>query len=397
MNVLSNKILQLEESATLAMARKSRELSSKGYSIINLSLGEPDFNTPNFIKKAAKIAIDDNYSKYTPVPGYTDLLNVISNKFKRDNNLSYSNEQIVCSTGAKQSIAQLLMVLLNKGEEVILPTPYWVSYEQMITLADGKINRIQTEIENNFKITPKQLESSISDKTKIFLFSSPCNPTGSVYSKSELNALAQVFKKYPHIIIISDEIYEHINFMDQHISIGSIKGLENQVVTVNGLSKGYAMTGWRFGYIGAPEFIAKACVKMQGQLTSATCSITQRAAISALSEDPSCTYEMKQEFKLRRNLLVDLLSNNHRMRLNKPDGAFYLFPDVSGYFETKYKNYKITNSTDLAIFLLEDAGVSTVAGSAFGNDKCIRISYAASRDQLKKASDKLNESLNKLH
>ena len=397
MSLLSNKIMQLEESATLAMARKSRELTSKGHNIINLSLGEPDFDTPEFIKTAAKKAIDDNYSKYTPVPGYKELLEVISYKFKRDNNLIYQPEQIVCSTGAKQSIVQLLMVLLNKGDEVLLPAPYWVSYSQMIKLAEGESKVINTDINNNFKITAKQLEASITEKTKVFLFSSPCNPTGTVYSKEELQELGEVFKKYKHITIISDEIYEHINFLNNHYSIGSIEGLEDQVVTVNGLSKGYAMTGWRFGYIGAPKIIAKACIKMQGQLTSATCSITQRAAIEALSKSPECTYEMKNEFKKRCDLMIALLSNIKGIKLNKPDGAFYIFPDISAFFGKKYHTYDIKNADDLSMFLLEVGGVSTVSGTAFGNNDCIRISYAASREELTNASLLIKTTLNKLH
>ena len=397
MSLLSNKIIQLEESATLAMARKSRELTSKGHKIINLSLGEPDFHTPQFIKTAAKKAIDDNYSKYTPVPGYKELLEVISYKFKRDNNLIYQPEQIVCSTGAKQSIVQLLMVLLNKGDEVLLPAPYWVSYSQMIKLAEGESKVINTDINNNFKITAKQLEASITEKTKVFLFSSPCNPTGTVYSKEELQELGEVFKKYKHITIISDEIYEHINFLNNHYSIGSIEGLEEQVVTVNGLSKGYAMTGWRFGYIGAPKIIAKACIKMQGQLTSATCSITQRAAIEALSKSPECTYEMKNEFKKRCDLMIALLSNIKGIKLNKPDGAFYIFPDISAFFGKKYHTYDIKNADDLSMFLLEVGGVSTVSGTAFGNNDCIRISYAASREELTNASLLIKTTLNKLH
>ena len=397
MSLLSNKIIQLEESATLAMARKSRELTSKGHKIINLSLGEPDFHTPQFIKTAAKKAIDDNYSKYTPVPGYKELLEVISYKFKRDNNLIYQPEQIVCSTGAKQSIVQLLMVLLNKGDEVLLPAPYWVSYSQMIKLAEGESKVINTDINNNFKITAKQLEASITEKTKVFLFSSPCNPTGTVYSKEELQELGEVFKKHKHITIISDEIYEHINFLNNHYSIGSVEGIEDQVVTVNGLSKGYAMTGWRFGYIGAPKIIAQACIKMQGQITSATCSITQRAAIEALSKSPECTYEMRDEFKKRCDLMIKLLNDIEGIKLNKPDGAFYIFPDISAFFGKKYDKYYIKNADDLSMFLLEVGGVSTVSGTAFGNNDCIRISYAASRKELTNASLLIKNTLNKLH
>jgi len=396
MILLSKKIQQLEESATLAMARKSRELKEKGRKIINLSLGEPDFNTPKFIKNAAKKAIDENFSKYTPVPGYKELLEVISMKFKRDNKLNYSVDQIVCSTGAKQSIAQVLMVLLNKGDEVILPAPYWVSYSQMIQLAGGSPNVINTSINNNFKIRPKDLKKAITKKTKVFLFSSPCNPTGSVYSKKELTELANVFKLHKNLIIISDEIYEHINFKKNHFSIGRISDLKNQVVTVNGLSKGYAMTGWRFGYLGAPKEIAQACIKMQGQITSATSSITQRAAITALSKDPRCTEKMCQSFKDRRNLMIQLLSKINNIKINKPEGAFYIFPDISKYIGKNYRNYQIKSTNDLSMFLLEDAGVSTVSGSAFGADNYIRISYAAAEKELKEACKLIKQSLEKL-
>jgi aspartate aminotransferase len=393
---LSEKILSIEESATLAMARKSREMRESGKEIINLSLGEPDFNTPSFIKEAAKKAIDENYSKYTPVPGYKELLEVISHKFKRDNNIIYDPSQIVCSTGAKQSIAQLMMVLLNKDDEVILPAPYWVSYKQMIKLADGKPIVIDTNLDNDFKITASQLSNSITSKTKAFLFSSPCNPSGSVYSKYELEEIANVLKKHKNITIISDEIYEHINFRNKHFSIGELESLKNQVVTVNGLSKGFAMTGWRLGYIGAPQKIANACIKMQGQITSATCSITQRAAITALKHDPIYPKKMCKSFKVRRNLIVNELSKIKKIKINKPDGAFYVFPDVSNFFGSHYKNNKIKNSEDLSMFLLTNSGVATVSGNAFGNDNCIRISYAASEAEIIKACKLIKNSLERL-
>tara|TARA_B100001250_G_scaffold158945_1_gene136477 strand:+ start:42 stop:1235 length:1194 start_codon:yes stop_codon:yes gene_type:complete len=396
MILLSKKIQQLEESATLAMARKSRELQENGKKIINLSLGEPDFNTPNFIKHAAKKAIDQNFSKYTPVPGYKELLEVISMKFKRDNKLNYAANQIVCSTGAKQSIAQVLMVLLNKGDEVILPAPYWVSYSQMIQLAGGHAKIINTGIKNNFKISPKDLQKSITKKTKVFLFSSPCNPTGSVYTKKELIALSKIFKTHKNLIIISDEIYEHINFTKKHFSIGRISDLNNQVVTINGLSKGYAMTGWRFGYLGAPKEIADACIKMQGQITSATCSITQRAAITALSKDPICTQKMCQSFQNRRDLVIQLLSEIKDLEINKPEGAFYIFPNISKYIGKSYKKFEITSTNDLSMFLLEHGGVSTVSGTAFGADNYIRISYAASEKELIKACKLIKDCLDKL-
>ena len=396
MIVLSKKIRNMEESATLAMARKSRELKDKGKTIINLSLGEPDFHTPDFIKESAKKAIDDNFSKYTPVPGYKDLLETVSEKFQRDNKLIYNTNQIVCSTGAKQSIAQLLMVIIDEGDEVILPAPYWVSYYQMIKLAGGVPKVINTDIKNNFKITANQLNSTITQKTKAFLFSSPCNPTGTVYNEEELVELSQVFKKNKNIIIISDEIYEHINFKETHFSIGRIQDIKDQVVTINGLSKGFAMTGWRFGYLGAPKEIAAACVKMQGQITSATCSITQRAAITALSASPKCTYEMRNKFKFRRDLIIKLLSEIEKLKINTPEGAFYIFPDISRYIGTSYMKYKILNATDLAMFLLEDCGVATVSGSAFGAEKHLRISYAASESELTKACTLIKNSLNKL-
>ena len=396
MIVLSKKIQQLEESATLAMARKSRELQENGKKIINLSLGEPDFNTPNFIKHAAKKAIDQNFSKYTPVPGYKELLEVISMKFKRDNKLNYAANQIVCSTGAKQSIAQVLMVLLNKGDEVILPAPYWVSYSQMIQLAGGHAKIINTGIKNNFKISPKDLQKSITKKTKVFLFSSPCNPTGSVYTKKELIALSKIFKTHKNLIIISDEIYEHINFTKKHFSIGRIPDINNQVVTINGLSKGYAMTGWRFGYLGAPKEISDACIKMQGQITSATCSITQRAAITALSKDPICTQKMCQSFQNRRDLVIQLLSEIKDLEINKPEGAFYIFPNISKYIGKSYKKFEITSTNDLSMFLLEHGGVSTVSGTAFGADNYIRISYAASEKELIKACKLIKDCLDKL-
>jgi len=396
MILLSKKIREIEESATLAMARKGRELKEKGRDIINLSLGEPDFNTPEFIKKAAKEAIDQNFSKYTPVPGDKDLLNIISNKFKRDNQLIYSENEILCSTGAKQSIAQLLMVLLDKGDEVILPAPYWVSYYQMVKLAEGVPKAIKTDIDNDFKITPEQLEKKITKKTKVFLFSSPCNPTGSVYNEQELRDLSKIFKKHKNIIIISDEIYEHINFTKKHFSIGRISDIRNRVVTVNGLSKGYAMTGWRFGYLGAPKEIAAACIKMQGQITSATCSITQRAAITALSKDPTCTHKMRDTFKARRDLMMRLLSEIEDLKINQPEGAFYIFPNITKYIGRSYKNITIHNANDLAMFLLEDGGVATVDGSAFGADQYIRISYAASDKELIQASRLIKTSLSKL-
>ena len=395
--MIADRILKIEESSTLAMAQKSRDLIKQGKKIINLSLGEPDFETPHFIKKAAKKAIDDNFSKYTPVAGYDELRSVISQKFLRDNKLDYTKDQIVCSTGAKQSLMQILLCILNPDDQIILPSPYWVSYFQMIKFAKANPIILKTSIENNFKICAKILEKNITDKTKAFLINSPSNPTGAVYSKEELYEIAQVLKKYPNIIVISDEIYEHINFHTQHFSIGTIKEVKDQVVTINGLSKGFAMTGWRFGYLGAPQIIADACVKMQGQITSATCSIAQRAAIAALSEDPSCTKHMRQVFKKRRDLIIKLLSQVKGLKINKPEGAFYIFPDISYYLGKKHKNTTIQNTDDLAMYLLTKGGVATVSGAAFGTKNCLRISYAASEEKIKKACELIKISLEELN
>ena len=394
--MISRRILNIEESSTLAMAQKSRDLVKEGKKIINLSLGEPDFNTPNFIKEAAKKAIDEDFSKYTPVGGYEDLREAISVKFRRDNNLIYEKNQIICSTGAKQSLMQLLLCILNPNDEIILPSPYWVSYFQMIKFAKAKPVILNTSIENNFKINAKDLEKKITQNTKAFLINSPSNPTGAVYTKNELLEISNVIKKHPKIIVISDEIYEHINFTNKHTSIGEFLDTKKQVVTVNGLSKGFAMTGWRLGYLGAPTEITKACIKLQGQFTSGTCSITQRAAISALLKKPDFTKEMKNKFLIRRDLTMDLLKNIKGIKVPEPEGAFYIFADFSYYFNKKYKQKIINNNDELSLFLLEEGEVATVSGSAFGDNNCIRISIASSENDLKTAISRIKKCLSKL-
>jgi len=390
---LSERILNMSTSATLAMAAKARELKSEGRDIIGLSLGEPDFNTPDFIKNAAKQAVDDNYNSYSPVDGYVELKQAIIKKFKRDNNIDYSLPQIVVSTGAKQCLANIALVLLNKGDEVILPCPYWVSYADIVKLSEGVPVEVKTSIETNFKITPSQLEAAITSKTKMIWFSSPCNPSGSVYSYDELKALADVLKKHPNIFVVSDEIYEHINYGDGHASMASIDDMYDRTITVNGVSKAFAMTGWRIGYLGAPEWIARACNKMQGQITSGANCIAQRAVITALEAHPSKVQYMIDEFKSRRDLIIKLLSKISGFKCNIPSGAFYVFPDVSYFFGKIIKGKKITNATDLSLLFLEEALVATVTGDAFGNPNCIRISYAASKDQIIEAVDRIKSVL----
>ena len=382
MKILSEKITSLPVSATLAMAAKARELKAKGIDVIGLSLGEPDFNTPDFIKKAAIKAIDENYNSYSPVDGYLDLRKSICEKFKKDNNIDYNESQIVVSTGAKQSIANVCMSILNPGDEVLLPAPYWVSYSAIANLCEANFKIIPSSIDNDFKITPNQLEKAISNNTKLIIFNSPNNPSGSVYSENEYKALGEILKKHPNIYIISDEIYKHINYGIKHFSIARIKELYNRTITVNGISKAYAMTGWRIGYIGAPEFIAKACNKMQGQITSGANCIAQRATITALDTSISEIKYMIDEFYNRKNLIISLLSKIDGFKLNNPQGAFYVFPDISFFFGKKLKTRKINNSTDFAFFLLEEAHVATVSGEAFGNNDCIRISYAASEKEI---------------
>ena len=393
MKHLSNRINSLPISATLAMAAKARELKENGVDIIGLSLGEPDFNTPEFIKEAAIQAIQDNYNSYSPVDGYVDVKKSISNKFRRDNNLNYELNQIVVSTGAKQSIANVCMVLLNPGDEVILPAPYWVSYSAIVTLSEAKSIVVPSSIGSDFKITPEQLEKAITSKTKMIIFNSPNNPSGTVYSEAEYREVAKVLEKYPNIYIISDEIYEHINYGNSVFSFASITSMYNRTITVNGLAKAFAMTGWRIGYIGAPDWIAKACNKMQGQITSGANCIAQRATIAALDSPVSKIKYMIDEFKNRRELIVNLLKDINGFKINKPKGAFYVFPDVSFYFGKTINGTEIKNSSDFSLFLLEVAHVATVSGEAFGIPNCIRISYAASKDQIKKACSQIKESL----
>ena len=386
---LSNRINNLPVSATLAMAAKARELKENGVDIIGLSLGEPDFNTPDFIKEAAIEAINDNYNSYTPVDGYGDLKKSICNKFKRDNQLDYKPDQIVVSTGAKQSIANAVQVLVNPGEDVLLVAPYWVSYSAIVTLAEGNPIEIRSDISTDFKITPKQLENSITDKTKLIIINSPNNPSGSVYSEEEYLALAKVIESYPGIYILSDEIYEHINYGVPHFSFAKIPSMYDRTITVNGLAKAFAMTGWRIGYIGAPNWIAKACTKMQGQITSGTNCIAQRAAIAALDASVEKIQYMVDEFRSRRTLIIDLLREIDGFSLNKPKGAFYVFPDISYFFGKTLKGKKINNASDFAIYLLENAHVATVTGDAFGAPNNIRISYAASKENIIKAIERI--------
>ena len=390
---LSERILNMSTSATLAMAAKARQLKSEGKDIIGLSLGEPDFNTPDFIKNAAKQAVDDNYNSYTPVDGYVELKQAIIKKFKRDNNIDYNLSQIVVSTGAKQCLANIALVLLNKGDEVILPCPYWVSYADIVKLSEGTPIEVKTSIETNFKMTPSQLEAVITSKTKMIWFSSPCNPSGSVYSYDELRALADVLKKHPNIYVVSDEIYEHINYGNGHASMAEFDDMYERTITVNGVSKAFAMTGWRIGYLGAPEWIARACNKMQGQITSGANCIAQRAVITALEAPPTKVQYMIDEFKSRRDLILNLLSEIIGFKCNIPNGAFYVFPDISYFFGKIIKGKKVTNATDLSLLLLEEALVATVTGDAFGNPNCIRISYAASKDQIIEAVDRIKSVL----
>ena len=382
---LSDRINNLTVSQTLAMAAKARELKNDGKDVIGLSLGEPDFNTPNYIKQAAVNAINEDYNSYTPVDGYVDLKNAIITKFKRDNNLSYNLSQIVVSTGAKQSLSNVAAALINPNDEVILPCPYWVSYSDIVGLNRGVPIEVKTDISNDFKMTAKDLENAITPKTKMIWFSSPCNPSGSVYSKKELRELADVLVKYPNIYVLSDEIYEHINFCGGHFSMAEFEDMYDRTITVNGVSKAFAMTGWRIGYIGGPSWIARACNKMQGQVTSGANCIAQRAVITALIESPSKITYMVDEFKLRRDLILSLLNDIDGFKCNTPDGAFYVFPDVSYFFGKTIDGYKINNASDMSLFLLDKALVATVTGDAFGDPNCIRISYAASQDQLIKA------------
>lgn len=393
MNQLSDRVNNLSTSATLAMAAKARQLRAEGKDIIGLSLGEPDFNTPDFIKNAAIEAINQNYNSYTPVDGYVELKEAIITKFKRDNNLSFSASQIVVSTGAKQALYNVASVMLNIGDEVILPCPYWVSYSDIVKLNGGVPVEVKTSIEDDFKMTATQLEAAITPKTKMIWFSSPCNPSGSVYSKEELRAIADVLQNHPNIYVVSDEIYEHINFIGGHFSMAEFSDMYDRTITVNGVSKAFAMTGWRIGYIGAPNWIARACNKIQGQITSGANCIAQRAVITALEAPPSKIKYMIDEFKTRRQLILDLLSNVEGFKTNEPEGAFYVFPDISYYFGKSIKGTTINNATDLSLFLLEEALVATVTGEAFGNPNCIRISYAASQNNIKDAIARIKNAL----
>ena len=390
---LSERIQKMATSATLAMAAKARELRNEGKDIIGLSLGEPDFNIPDFIKDAAKKAIDENYSSYTPVNGYADLRRAISEKFKRDNNLDYTEKQIVVSTGAKQSLANLAMVLLNKGDEVILPAPFWVSYHDIVKVAEAVPVQVSTSIEADYKMTSEQLEEAITPKTKMLWFSSPCNPSGSVYSREELEGLAEVLRKHPRIFVVSDEIYEHINFRSGHVSIAGLDGMYERTITVNGVSKAFAMTGWRIGYIGAAEWIATACTKMQGQVTSGANAIAQRATITAVKAPVSKIQYMIEEFRNRRDLVLKLLGDIPGFKVNVPEGAFYVFPDISDFFGKTLNGTTIQDASGFAMYLLEHANVATVTGAAFGAQNCIRISYAASKDELVEAIRRIKEAV----
>lgn len=390
---LSTRITNLPASATLAMAAKARELKQQGIDIIGLSLGEPDFNTPEFIKEAAIKAVQDNYNSYTPVDGYLDLKEAICRKFKRDNQLDYQTSQIVVSTGAKQSIANAIQVLVDPGDDVLLVAPYWVSYAAIVMLAEGNPIEIYSDIETDFKITPQQLEAAITPKTKMVVINSPNNPSGSIYTEAEYRALAAVLEKYPDIYILSDEIYEHINYGVPHFSFACIESMYDRTITVNGVAKAFAMTGWRVGYIGAPDWIAKACTKMQGQITSGTNCIAQRATIAALDAPVEQIQYMIDEFASRRELILDLLSTINGFKLNQPKGAFYVFPDVSHYFGKTIKGKKIENASDFALYLLEEAHVATVTGEAFGCPNNIRISYAASTKEIVEAIKRIKEAL----
>lgn len=393
---LSDRLLAMEESATLAMSRKSRELKSQGLDIISLSLGEPDFHTPDFIKEAAIEAMEQNYTTYTPVPGYDELRQAVADKFKRDNGLHYDMDQIVVSTGAKQSIANLMMSIVNPGDEVLIPAPYWVSYIEIVKVAGGIPVIVESSIDTDFKVKGDAIKAKITNKTKALIFSSPCNPTGSVYSKEELKDIAGAFADHKDIVIIADEIYEHINFKGNHESIAQFEEVYDQTVTINGMSKAWAMTGWRIGYIGAPKAIAAACNKMQGQFTSGANSIAQRASIAGLKKDPSYLKDMLAAFKSRRTLVLNALRSMDGVEVNEPEGAFYFFPDVSSFFGKSYEGRTIKNSNDLAMYLLEEALVAIVSGDAFGDDNCMRISYATDEVTLTKAMARIKTALQKL-
>ena len=396
MNILSNRILNMAESETLAMTAKARELKAQGKDVISLSIGEPDFNTPEIVKEAAKQAIDDNFTHYPPVPGYPDLREAVCQKFKRDNNLDFKPEQIVVSTGAKQSIYQVVQCLVNPGDEVIIPTPYWVSYKEIVRVAEGKCVYVKTLIENDFKVTPEQIEAAITPRTKLIMFSSPSNPNGMLYTKEELKGIAEVVARHENVFIMADEIYEHINFVGKHESIAQFPEVRDRVITINGVAKGFAMTGWRIGFIAAPLEIAKACNKLQGQVTSATCSIAQKATVRAMQMDPNTSEDiinMRNIFRQRRDMVYKLLCDIPGLKVRLPQGAFYFFPDVSSYYGKSFNGNKIENSTDMAFYLLNEANVATVMGSAFGDDTCIRLSYATSEELLREALRRIKDAL----
>lgn len=394
---LSQRLERMEESATLKMTQMARDLKAKGHQVISLSIGEPDFDTPDHIKEAAKKALDDGFTKYTPVPGLPELRKAIQHKFKRDNNLDYDISQIVVSNGAKQSIANIFLSLLNEGDEVIILAPYWVSYSEIVKIADGKPVILKSSIEEDYKVKPQAIKAAITDKTKAILFSSPCNPTGSVYSEAELKAIADIVAEHNNIYIVSDEIYEYITFAGKHVSIGTFDHVKDQTITVNGFSKGFAMTGWRLGYIGAPKWIAAACTKVQGQFTSGASAFGQKAAAYALEADMQATQDMKAAFLKRRDMVIALLSQIPGMKVNKPLGAFYIFPDISDFFGKTDGTTTINNADDFCEYILHQAHVAVVTGTAFGADNCFRLSYAASEAELKEAIKRIAEVLNRLN
>lgn len=393
---LSNRLNRLAPSQTLAMSQKSGEMKAQGIDVINMSVGEPDFNTPDHIKEAAKKAVDENFSRYSPVPGYMDLRKAIVAKLKNENNLDYTTSEILVSSGAKQSVCNTVMALVNDGEEVIIPAPYWVSYPQMVKLAGGTPVIVNAGFEQNFKMTPEQLEAAITPKTRMLILCSPSNPTGSVYTKDELEALAEVIKRYDDLFVLADEIYEHINYVGKHESIAQFPGMKERTIIVNGVSKAYAMTGWRIGFIAAPEWIVKGCNKLQGQYTSGPCSVSQKAAEAAYTTSQECVETMRKAFERRRNLIVELAKEIPGLEVNCPQGAFYLFPKCSGFYGKSYEGKTINNSTDLAMFLLEEGHVATVGGDAFGDPECFRMSYATSDDNIREAMRRIKETLAKL-
>lgn len=394
---LSNRLNRLAPSATLAMSQKSSEMKAQGIDVINMSVGEPDFNTPDHIKEAAKKAVDDNWSRYSPVPGYPDLRKAVVEKLKRENGLDYSVSEILVSNGAKQAVCNAVMALVDDGDEVIIPAPYWVSYPQMALLAGGTPVHIPAGFEQNFKITPAQLEAAITPKTRMLILCSPSNPTGSVYSKEELKGLADVLKKHPEVYVLADEIYEHINYVGKHESIAQFPGMKEQTIIINGVSKAYAMTGWRIGYMAAPEWIVKGCNKLQGQYTSGPCSVSQKAAEAAYVLSQDCVEEMRVAFERRRNLIVELAKDIPGLEVNVPQGAFYLFPKCTSFYGKTDGERTINNSTDLAMYLLEVGHVATVGGDAFGDPECFRMSYATSDDNIREAMRRIKDCLSRLH